>query len=83
MDSFPHTPPWKAGVWRRWRERRRRGSQLSQVQRLRKASPSGRFKQLFAHFTAFLETYVHSSALAEAIIQAGAAQQPYAPEDTL
>lgn len=41
------------------------------------------FKQQFAHFTVFLETYVHPGDLAVATIKAGAAQQPYAPVDTM
>lgn len=52
--------------------------ELKDVGRL---APLSLFKQLFAHFTAFLEIYVHPSALAAAMRKAGAAQQPYAPAD--
>lgn len=41
------------------------------------------FKQLFAHFTVSVETYAHPSALAAAITKARAAQQPFAPVDTM
>lgn len=79
---YPHSALESWGLEGLGKEEEKEDYSFHKLKDLGRLVPPCLFKQLFAHYTAFLEVSVHPSALAEAVTKANAAQQLSAPVDT-